>query len=321
MARSRKASAPKATTWACACWSGKRQAVVSTNDVKGNGADALAERAVAMARVAPEDQFAGLADAALLAREFPDLDLVDPALPGCRDAGAARARRRGGCARRQGRQQVGRRQRRRPASAAWCWSPATDSAAPMSARAIRCPWWRSPAKAPAWSATTILPPRCMPPISKRRRRSAQSPASAQSSGSIRARSRRGVCRSCSIRASPTRWSGHSPRAINGASIARKTSFLKDRMGEKLFRAGHPHRRRSAAQARPALASVRRRRRRRQGARCDRGRRAQVVVSRLGDRARAVADHDRPRVARRVVVPLPFADQPASRSGHGQRRSS
>src|SRR3954470_24381503 len=61
---------------------GKCQAVVSTNDTKGNGADALAERAVAMARVAPEDKFAGLADAELLACEFPDLDLVDPELPG-----------------------------------------------------------------------------------------------------------------------------------------------------------------------------------------------------------------------------------------------
>jgi PmbA protein len=60
---------------------GKRQAVVSTNEVKGNGADALAERAVAMARAAPEDQYAGLADANLLAHKFPDLDLIDPALP------------------------------------------------------------------------------------------------------------------------------------------------------------------------------------------------------------------------------------------------
>src|SRR3954452_3034346 len=60
---------------------GTRQAVVSTNDTKGNGADALAERAVAMARVAPEDQFAGLADASLLAHSFPDLDLIDPDLP------------------------------------------------------------------------------------------------------------------------------------------------------------------------------------------------------------------------------------------------
>jgi PmbA protein len=59
---------------------GKRQAVVSTNDVKEN-VDQLAQRAVAMARVAPEDRFAGLADAALLAREIPDLDLLDPELP------------------------------------------------------------------------------------------------------------------------------------------------------------------------------------------------------------------------------------------------
>lgn len=60
---------------------GKRQAVVSTNDLRGDGMAALAERAVAMARVAPDDKFAGLADASLLARDFPDLDLVDPDLP------------------------------------------------------------------------------------------------------------------------------------------------------------------------------------------------------------------------------------------------
>ena len=60
---------------------GRRQAVVSTNDVKGDGAAGLAARAVAMARVAPEDPFAGLAEEALLARQIPDLDLIDPELP------------------------------------------------------------------------------------------------------------------------------------------------------------------------------------------------------------------------------------------------
>ncbi|RWG24254.1 MAG: TldD/PmbA family protein, partial [Mesorhizobium sp.] len=39
---------------------------------------ALAERAVAMARVSPEDPFQGLADPALLARNLRDLDLFDP---------------------------------------------------------------------------------------------------------------------------------------------------------------------------------------------------------------------------------------------------
>src|SRR6202011_3258954 len=59
---------------------GRRQAVVSTNDIRADVAQ-LAERAVAMARVAPEDPFAGLADPALLARDIPDLDLLDPDLP------------------------------------------------------------------------------------------------------------------------------------------------------------------------------------------------------------------------------------------------
>jgi len=64
---------------------GRRQAVVSTNDIAGDGADALAERAVAMARVAPEDRFAGLADADLLAKDIPTLDLIDDKVPSVRD--------------------------------------------------------------------------------------------------------------------------------------------------------------------------------------------------------------------------------------------
>ena len=59
---------------------GRRQAVVSTNDLAGD-IDEFAARAVAMARVAPDDKFAGLADPALLMKTFPDLDLLDPNLP------------------------------------------------------------------------------------------------------------------------------------------------------------------------------------------------------------------------------------------------
>src|SRR5881398_681819 len=60
---------------------GKRQAVVSTNDTGGDAVTKLAERAVAMARVAPDDPYAGLADPSLLARQFPDLDMLDPVTP------------------------------------------------------------------------------------------------------------------------------------------------------------------------------------------------------------------------------------------------
>jgi PmbA protein len=60
---------------------GRRQAVVSTNDLGGDNVAKLAERAVAMARVAPDDKYVGLADPSLLARDFPDLDLLDPVTP------------------------------------------------------------------------------------------------------------------------------------------------------------------------------------------------------------------------------------------------
>ena len=59
---------------------GRRQAVVSSND-RSADPKTLAERAVAMARVAPEDPYAGLADPALLAKAIPDLDLIDAQMP------------------------------------------------------------------------------------------------------------------------------------------------------------------------------------------------------------------------------------------------
>ena len=60
---------------------GRRQAVISTNDMSGDNAAQLAERAVAMARVAPDDKYVGLADPELLATHFPDLDVLDPVVP------------------------------------------------------------------------------------------------------------------------------------------------------------------------------------------------------------------------------------------------
>jgi len=60
---------------------GRRQAVVSTNDIQGDGVGALAQRAVDMARAAPEDPFAGLAEPDELARNIPELDLLDPEMP------------------------------------------------------------------------------------------------------------------------------------------------------------------------------------------------------------------------------------------------
>jgi len=58
---------------------GHRTASVTAS--KAAGPAELAARAVAMARVAPENPFEGLADSALLAKNMPDLELVDTVEP------------------------------------------------------------------------------------------------------------------------------------------------------------------------------------------------------------------------------------------------
>jgi PmbA protein len=60
---------------------GQRQAIVSSTDHASQALGDLVERAVAMARAVPEDPYIGLADPKLLARDLPDLDLLDPVEP------------------------------------------------------------------------------------------------------------------------------------------------------------------------------------------------------------------------------------------------
>lgn len=64
---------------------GKRQAIVSSTDLGARALDELVERAVAMARVVPEDPYCGLADPEQLTREIPDVDSCDPAEPAPED--------------------------------------------------------------------------------------------------------------------------------------------------------------------------------------------------------------------------------------------
>lgn len=60
---------------------GTRQAVVSSSELHSDAISALAERAVSMARVVPEDEYCGLPDRSLLATDQPDLDLCDNTEP------------------------------------------------------------------------------------------------------------------------------------------------------------------------------------------------------------------------------------------------
>ena len=60
---------------------GQKVAFVSSTDFSATALSALPERAVAMAKLAPEDKFAGLAPSELLARNFPELEIDDPEEP------------------------------------------------------------------------------------------------------------------------------------------------------------------------------------------------------------------------------------------------
>jgi PmbA protein len=61
---------------------GESSAIISGSVLDAASIDRMAERAVAMARMAPADPYAGLADRELLARSFPELDLAAESLPG-----------------------------------------------------------------------------------------------------------------------------------------------------------------------------------------------------------------------------------------------
>ena len=292
---------------------GKRQAVVSTNDTASDGSAALAERAVAMARAAPEDKYAGLADDGLLAHDFPDLELIDPELPTVGQLETmARAAEAAGLAVKGVTKSGG-------ASA----SAGIGGMVLVTSHGFRGAYLGS---SHGLSMTAIAGEgtgmeRDYDYSSVRHAADLEAPEKIGRSAGERAIERLNP-RKVTTRKVPVvfdpRVAGslvsHLASAANGASVARKTSFLRDKMGAEAFRRRHPHHRRSAAQARPALASVRRRRRRRQEARAGRRRRVALVDSRLRDRARARPHHHRPCQPRRVVGALAGRQQSASRSG-------
>jgi PmbA protein len=213
---------------------GKRQAVVSTNDMKGNGADALAERAIAMARVAPEDQYAGLADAKLLAHDFPDLDLVDPELP---DVGTLETRARAAEAAALGIKGVSK-------SGGAGASAGIGGMVLVTSHGFRGAYVgsRNSLSMVAIAGEGTAMERDYDFSSTLHAHDLDAPEKIGKLAGERAVKRLNP-RKVETRRVPVVFDprvantliGSLASAINGASIARKTSFLKDRMGEKLFR--------------------------------------------------------------------------------------
>jgi PmbA protein len=215
---------------------GRKQAVVSTNDLNGDGVKALAERAVAMARVAPEDRFAGLADASQLAKSFPDLDLVDRALP---DVAALEA-----LARRA--EEAGRAVKGVSKSGGASASAGIGGMVLLTSHGFSGAYLGSrhsiSMQAIAGEGTAMETDYDF--SSTLHAADLDSPEAIGRSAGEKAVARLNP-RKVSTRKVPvvfdTRVSGsllgHLSSAINGAAIARKTSFLKDKLGERIFAAG------------------------------------------------------------------------------------
>src|SRR4030081_2822374 len=214
---------------------GRRQAVVSTNDVKADVAQ-LAERAVAMARVAPDDPFAGLADPARLAREIPNLDLLDPDLPtvALLEERAKRAES-AGLAVKGGTKSGGASASAGIGGMVLVTSDGFRGAYLSSGQSISM-------TAIAGEGTAME--RDYDYSSALHGSDLESPEKVGRTAGERAVARLNP-RKVETKRVPVVFDrrvagslvGHLAGAINGAAVARKTSFLKDRLGERLFKPG------------------------------------------------------------------------------------
>lgn len=224
---------------------GQRQAMVSSTDFTKQVLDQLVDRAVAMAKAAPEDPYAGLADPEQLARETPELDTYDSSEPDTQSlidmarAAEDAARAVEGVTNSEG------------AEAGWSHSTIALAATNGLAQSYAVSSHSISASVLAGEGTAMerdydyhtavygadlkspeevgrsAGERTVRRLSARKMKTAQVPIiydTRISSGLVR----------------------HLAGAINGTSIARGTSFLKDSMGQRIFPAGiniidDPHR--------------------------------------------------------------------------------
>ena len=291
---------------------GRRQAVVSTNDLAAN-VDDLAERAVAMAKVAPEDAYAGLADPDQLARIIPDLDLLDPDLPS-----VAELERRAQDAEAAGLAVKGVSKSGGASASAGIGGMVLVTShgfhgAYLSSRqgvSMTAIAGEGTAMERDYDFSSVMHGSDLEPAERIGRTAGE----------------RAVARLNPRKVSPRKVPvvfdrrvagslvGHLASAANGSAVARKTSFLRDKLGERLFQSGirivdDPLRRRGQ-RSRPFDAEGRRPASRWQR---DRRRRVDVVVPRQRDCARTQAHDHRTRPPGRLLVAVAGTHQPASRA--------
>ena len=225
---------------------GQRQATVSGSDISAEARAKLVARAVAMARLAPEDPYGGLADPDRLARgALPDLDLYDPTEPSPLEL-EDRARAAEAAAR-----AVPKVTNSDGGSGSWSssqWTMVTSGGFAGVHRASGFSIGASAIAGDADGMETGYDGR-----SVRWQADLPSPESLGAEAGRRAASRLGARKIASTTAPvifENRLAGSllSPLigGISGPSIARGTSFLKDKLGQQLFAKGvvisdDPHR--------------------------------------------------------------------------------
>lgn len=227
---------------------GKRQAVVSSTDLAPKTLDEIVERAVAMARIAPEDRYAGIATPEQIVTDPPCLDICDPDEPDpavlidmARQAEDA-ARAVPGITNSEG------------AEAGWSRSTVALAATNGFARSYSVSSHSVSASVLAGEGTAME--RDYDYDTAVYLCDLKSPAEIGRSAGERTVRRLGA-RKVSTQQVPIVYDPrisnglvrHLAGAINGASIARGTSFLKDSMGKRIFQEGvtivdDPHRTRA-----------------------------------------------------------------------------
>jgi PmbA protein len=226
---------------------GHRQAVVSSTDLTRSALDALVARSIAMARSVPEDPYCGLAAPSELAREFPDLDSVDLAEPSTevltQRAKAAEEAARGvpGITNSEG------------AEASWSRSRVLLAASNGFSGSYAMT--RHGVSVSVLAGTGTAMERDYDFSSAVHGSDLEDPAAVGRRAGERAVKRLNPRKAATMQA-PVIYDprvagsmlGHLAGAINGSSVARGTSFLKDRLGQGIFPRGvnivdDPHRRR------------------------------------------------------------------------------
>ena len=228
------------------------QAIVSSSDTSRAALDELVDRAVAMARAVPSDPYIGLADIEQLATDFPDFDQFDPSEPTAEDLkDLARRTEDAGLAVKGITQCEG-------ASAGFGQSKVAMAASNGFAHAYQRSSHSISASMVAGTGTGME--RDYDYTGAVWAEDLVSPEDiGQSAGEktvkrLNPRKIKTATLPVIYEARPARsLLGHLSSAINGAGVARGTSFLKDKMGEQIFAPGitvtdDPHRTRGLRSA-------------------------------------------------------------------------